>query len=112
MRADEFEILEEQAERLTGAVRALMALQRPSQDRLDRALSQFSRVFKYEPDGPARATYHRIYRAIGDPPVGTTLSVPVASLTSEDENAIVSALLELHELLHRNLEAARQASQS
>jgi hypothetical protein len=106
----DLETLEDQFERLRGAVRALMALQREPQDRLNRALSQFSRVFKYEPTGAALDPYQRIYRAIGDPPVGTTLSVEVATLSNDDQDDLVAALLELHDLLAQELAAARNAA--
>jgi len=106
----DLETLEDQSERLRGAIRALMALQREPQDRLNRALSQFSRVFKYEPTGAALDPYQRIYRAIGDPPVGTTLAVPVGTMSSDDQDDLVAALLELHELVARELAAARSAA--
>ena len=106
----DLETLEDQFERLKGAIRALMALQREPQDRLNRALSQFSRVFKYEPTGAVLEPYQRIYRAIGDPPVGTTLSVPVATLSSGDQDDLVAALLELHDMVANELVAARSAA--
>lgn len=108
--AMDVETLEEQFERLCGAVRALMALHREPQDRLDRALSHFSRVFKYEPTGEALDPYRRIYRAIGDPPVGTTLSVAIGRMSTEDQDTLVTALLELHDVLARELGAARAAA--
>src|SRR5262245_7123610 len=106
----DLENLEDQFERLRGAIRALMALQREPQDRLNRALSQFSRVFKYEPTGAALDPYQRIYRAIGDPPVGTTLSVSVGTLSSDEQDDLVAALLELHDVLANELVAARSVA--
>ncbi|MFN8545581.1 MAG: hypothetical protein U0807_15430 [Candidatus Binatia bacterium] len=111
MTPEQREALEEQAERLRSAVTALMSLSRPTQDRLDRALSLFARTFKYEPTGAALEPYRRIYQAIGDPPVGTMLAVPVETLGAEDTEGLVSALLELYDVVARELAQMLAASE-
>jgi len=73
-RQPDLETLQLQVEQLTTAVTALTSLTRTPQERLDRALSYFTRTFREDPTGHAFALWRRIYKAIGDPPVGTTVA--------------------------------------
>ena len=91
----DLETLRLQAEQLTTAVQALTSLTRTPQERLDRALSYFSRTFRDEPVGPAFGPWRRIYKAIGDPPLGTTIAVKVDLLSAEEQETISQALWEL-----------------
>ena len=67
-RKPDLETLQYQNEQLTTAVQALTSLTRTPQERLDRALSYFTRTFRDDPSGHAFALWRRIYKAIGDPP--------------------------------------------
>jgi hypothetical protein len=89
------EDLRYQAEQLTTAVQALSSLSRTPQERLDRALSYFTRTFRNDPTGHAFALWRRIYKAIGDPPLGTTVAVKIDILTPEERDTIAEALCEL-----------------
>jgi hypothetical protein len=100
-RQPDLETLRLQAEQLTTAVQALGSLTRTAQERLDRALSYFTRTFRDDPTGPAFAPWRRIYKAIGDPPLGTTVAVKVELLTAEEQTAISEALFELHAQIQR-----------
>jgi hypothetical protein len=101
--ADDLESLEERAERLKNAVDALVNLNRSPQERLDRALAYFIRAFRGEPDeGPIRDCYRTIYAAIGDPPVGTTIHANLDTMTTDERDAVASALVTL------SLEVAKQ----
>jgi hypothetical protein len=105
------EALQEQAAQLATAVQALTSLTRTPQERLDRAISYFGRTFRDEPTGPANAPWRRIYEAIGDPPVGTTLAVRIDSLSPEEREAITAALFELHAEIQKTCwEAERTAA--
>ena len=91
----DLETLQLQVEQLTTAVQALTSLTRTPQERLDRALSYFSRTFRDDPVGPAFGPWRRIYKAIGDPPLGTTIAVKIDLLSAEEQETISQALLEL-----------------
>jgi hypothetical protein len=91
----ELETLRYQAEQLATAVQALTSLTRTPQERLDRALSYFTRTFRHDPSGHAFALWRRIYEAIGDPPLGTTVAVKVDILTPEERDTIGQSLCEL-----------------
>ncbi|MGH7893462.1 MAG: hypothetical protein ACREQL_02285, partial [Candidatus Binatia bacterium] len=93
--AQDLETLQFQAEQLATAVRALTSLTRTPQERLDRAISYFSRSFRDDPTGHVFALWRRIYKAIGDPPVGTTIAVKLDSLTPEELENISQTLVEL-----------------
>ncbi len=80
---------------MTTAVAALTSLTRTPQERLDRALSYFTRTFREDPTGHAFALWRRIYKAIGDPPVGTTVAVKVDLLTPEEQETVAQSLCEL-----------------
>jgi hypothetical protein len=94
-RQPDLETLQFQLEQLTTAVQALTSLTRTPQERLDRALSYFTRTFRDDPSGHAFALWRRIYKAIGDPPVGTTVAVKVDLLTPEEQETISQAICEL-----------------
>ena len=100
-RQPDLETLRFQAEQLTTAVQALASLTRSPQERLDRALSYFTRTFRDDPTGPAFAPWRRIYKAIGDPPLGTTVAVKVDLLSAEEQTTISDALFELHAQIQR-----------
>jgi predicted metalloendopeptidase len=109
--AQDLETLQEQAAQLSTAIQALTSLTRTPQERLDRAISYFSRTFRDEPTGSAHAAWRRIYEAIGDPPVGTTLAVRIDTLKPEEREAISQALFELHAEIQRTCwEAERTAA--
>ncbi|HEV7732414.1 MAG TPA: hypothetical protein VGR62_09655 [Candidatus Binatia bacterium] len=94
--AETLEALEEQAERLKNALAALTNLNRTPQERLDRALAYFIRAFRGEPDeGPLRDCYRTIYAAIGDPPVGTTITASLDTMTDDERDALSSAMVTL-----------------
>jgi hypothetical protein len=94
-RQPDLETLQFQLEQLTTAVQALTSLTRTPQERLDRALSYFTRTFRDDPSGHAFALWRRIYKAIGDPPIGTTVAVKVDLLTPEEQETISQTLCEL-----------------
>lgn len=107
----DLETLRYQAEQLATAVQALSSLSRTPQERLDRALSYFTRTFRDEPAGQAFALWRRIYQAIGDPPLGTTVAVKVDLLTPEERDAIGEALCALQAEIQRTCwEAERTAA--
>lgn len=91
----DLETLQLQVEQLATAVQALASLTRTPQERLDRALSYFSRTFRDDPVGPAFAPWRRIYKAIGDPPLGTTIAVKIELLSAEEQDTIAQSLFEL-----------------
>ena len=91
----DLESLQFQQEQLASAVGALMSLTRTPQERLDRALSYFTRTFRNEPTGHAFTLWRRIYVAIGDPPVGTTIGIRIDVLTADELDTIATALFEL-----------------
>src|SRR5262252_3626688 len=95
-RQPDVETLRFQAEQLATAVQALTSLSRTPQERLDRALSYFTRTFRDDPSGHAFALWRRIYKAIGDPPLGTTVAVKIDLLSAEEQETISQALVELH----------------
>ena len=81
------------------------------QERLDRALSYFTRTFRHDPSGHAFALWRRIYKAIGDPPIGTTIAVRVDILTPEECETIGQALCELQAEIQKTCwEAERTAT--
>ena len=72
-----------------------MSLTRTPRERLDRALSYFTRTFRTDPTGHAFTLWRRIYVAIGDPPVGTTVGIRIDLLTADELDSIATALFEL-----------------
>jgi len=106
----DLETLRLQVEQLTTAVEALADPERTPQQRLDRALSYFSRTFRDDPIGPAFAPWRRIYKAIGDPPVGTTIAVKIDLLTPEEHSTITQALAELAEHIKKTCEDAERTA--
>src|SRR5262245_22241602 len=96
VRVPDLETLRIQAEQLATAVAALAALTRTPQERLDRALSYFPRTFRDDPTGHAFALWRRIYKAIGDPPIGTTVAVKIDLLTEEERETVAQAIVELY----------------
>ena len=110
-RPPDLETLQYQAEQLTTAVQALGSLSRTPQERLDRALSYFTRTFRDDPSGHSFALWRRIYKAIGDPPVGTTVAVKVDLLSAEEQETITQALCELQAEIQKTCwEAERTAA--
>ena len=105
---DRLEVLEEQAEKLKNAVKALTSFSRSPQERLDTALSYFVRTFRDPPDGDAAAPYGAVYAAIGNPPVGTTLHVRHDTLSADELEAISSSLVELCDAIGRQCVEVRQ----
>lgn len=112
-RQPDLETLRYQAEQLTTAVQALSSLSRTPQERLDRALSYFTRTFRDDPVGHAFALWRRIYKAIGDPPLGTTVAVKIDLLSAEEQESIAVALVELQAEVQKTCwEAERIAAQA
>src|SRR3954467_7356254 len=111
-RTPDLETLRLQAEQLTTAVEALSAPDRTPQERLDRALSYFSRTFREDPTGPAFAPWRRIYKAIGDPPIGTTIAVKIDLLSAQEQTTISQSLLELAEQIQKTCEEAERTAAS
>jgi hypothetical protein len=110
-RQPDVETLQFQNEQLTTAVQALTSLTRTPQERLDRALSYFTRTFRDDPTGHAFAIWRRIYKAIGDPPIGTTVAVKIDLLTEEERETIATALCELQAEIQKTCwEAERTAA--
>ncbi len=110
-RQPDVETLQFQNEQLTTAVQALTSLTRTPQERLDRALSYFTRTFRDDPTGHAFAIWRRIYKAIGDPPIGTTVAVKIELLTEEERETIATALCELQAEIQKTCwEAERTAT--
>lgn len=101
------EALEEQAEKLKNAVKALASFSRSPQQRLDTALSYFVRTFRDPPEGEAGGPYGAIYAAIGNPPVGTTLHVAHDTLTAEELEAVSTAFVDLCEMIVRQCAGVR-----
>ena len=97
-------------EQLTTAVEALSAPDRTPQERLDRALSYFSRTFRDDPTGPAFSPWRRIYKAIGDPPIGTTIAVRIELLSEKEQTTISESLTELLEHARKTCEEAEQTA--
>ena len=109
-RQPDLETLRYQTEQLTTAVQALTSLTRTPQERLDRALSYFTRTFRDDPSGHAFALWRRIYKAIGDPPLGTTVAVRIDLLTAEEQETVSQALCELQAEIQKTCwEAERTA---
>ena len=109
-RTPDLETLRLQLEQLTTAVESLSAPDRTPQERLDRALSYFSRTFRDDPTGPAFAPWRRIYKAIGDPPIGTTIAVKIDLLTPEEQSTISQSLAELTEHIKKTCEDAERTA--
>lgn len=109
-RTPDLETLRLQLEQLTTAVESLSAPDRTPQERLDRALSYFSRTFRDDPTGPAFAPWRRIYKAIGDPPIGTTIAVKIDLLTPEEQSTISQSLAELTEHIKKTCEEAERTA--
>ena len=110
-RKPDLETLQFQTEQLTTAVQALTSLTRTPQERLDRALSYFTRTFRDDPSGHAFAIWRRIYKAIGDPPIGTTVAVKIDLLTEEERETIAQAICELQAEVQKTCwEAERTAA--
>ena len=97
-------------EQLTTAVESLSAPDRTPQERLDRALSYFSRTFRDDPTGPAFSPWRRIYKAIGDPPIGTTIAVRIELLSEQEQTTISESLNELLEHARKTCEEAEQTA--
>jgi hypothetical protein len=109
--AQDLETLQYEREQLTTAVQALSSLTRTPQERLDRALSYFVRTFRNDPTGTAFTLWRRIYAAIGDPPLGTTVAVKVDLLSAEERETIAQTLVELQAEIARTCwEAERTAA--
>ena len=107
----DLETLQYQAEQLSTAVQALTSLTRSPQERLDRAISYFGRTFRDEPRGNAFVPWRRIYEALGDPPLGTTLAVRIDALSPQERETITQALFELHAEIQKTCwEAERTAA--
>ena len=110
-RPADLETLQFQLEQLSTAVQALTSLTRTPQERLDRALSYFTRTFREDPSGPLFALWRRIYKAIGDPPIGTTVAVKIELLSPEEQDTIVQSLFELQSEIQKTCwEAERTAA--
>ena len=109
-RTSDLDTLRFHVEQLTTAVEALSAPDRTPQERLDRALSYFSRTFRDDPTGPAFAPWRRIYKAIGDPPIGTTIAVRVELLSEQEQTTISQSLTELLEHARKTCEEAEQTA--
>ena len=109
-RMPDLDTLRFHVEQLTTAVEALSAPDRTPQERLDRALSYFSRTFREDPTGPAFAPWRRIYKAIGDPPIGTTIAVRIDLLTEQEQTTISESLNELLEHARKTCEEAEQTA--
>jgi len=106
--AQDLEVLEEQAEKLKNAVKALSSFTRSPQQRLDTALSYFARTFRDPPEGEAGGAYAAVYTAIGNPPVGTNIQILLDALTEEDLEAISTSLVDLCDLVLRQCAEVRQ----
>jgi len=110
-RPADLETLQFQLEQLSTAVQALTSLTRTPQERLDRALSYFTRTFREDPSGHLFALWRRIYKAIGDPPIGTTVAVKIELLSPEEQDTIVQSLCELQSEIQKTCwEAERTAA--
>ena len=109
-RTPDLDTLRFHVEQLTTAVEALSAPERTPQERLDRALSYFSRTYRDDPTGPAFAPWRRIYKAIGDPPIGTTIAVRLELLTEQEQTTITQSLTELLEHARKTCEEAEQTA--
>jgi hypothetical protein len=109
-RTPDLDTLRFHVEQLTTAVEALSAPDRTPQERLDRALSYFSRTFRDDPVGPAFAPWRRIYKAIGDPPIGTTIAVRLELLSEQEQTTISQSLTELLEHARKTCEEAEQTA--
>jgi hypothetical protein len=105
---NQLEALEEQAEKLKSAVKALTSFTRSPQQRLDTALSYFVRTFRDPPEGEAAAPYGAVYAAIGNPPVGTTVHVLQDTLSPEELDAVSTALVDLCDVVVRQCAEVRQ----
>ena len=109
-RTSDLDTLRFHVEQLTTAVEALSAPDRTPQERLDRALSYFSRTYRDDPTGPAFAPWRRIYKAIGDPPIGTTIAVRIDLLSEQEQTTISQSLAELLEHARKTCEEAEQTA--
>jgi hypothetical protein len=105
---NQLEALEEQAEKLKNAVKALTSFSRSPQQRLDTALSYFMRTFRDPPQGEAAAAYGAVYAAIGNPPVGTTVHVLQDKLSPDELETVSAALVDLCDLIVRQCAEVRQ----
>ena len=112
-RQPDLETLQYQVEQLSTAVQALSSLSRTPQERLDRALSYFTRTFRDDPTGHTFALWRRIYKAIGDPPIGTTVAVKIDVLSAEERDTIGQTIVELLAEVQKNCwDAERTAAQA
>jgi len=109
-RTPDLDTLRFHVEQLTTAVEALAAPDRTPQERLDRALSYFTRTFREDPSGHAFALWRRIYKAIGDPPIGTTIAMRIELLTEKEQTTISESLIELLEHARKTCEEAEQTA--
>ena len=102
------EVLEDQAEKLKNAVKALTSFSRSPQERLDTALSYFVRTFRDPPEGDASVPYGAVYAAIGNPPVGTTINVRHDTLSADELDTVTTSLVELCDAIGRQCVEVRQ----
>ena len=102
------EVLEDQAEKLKSAVKALTSFSRTPQERLDTALSYFVRTFRDPPEGDASAPYSAVYAAIGNPPIGTTIHVRHDTLSPDELDTVTTSLVELCDAIGRQCVEVRQ----
>ena len=92
------EQLQERVDRLRAAVEGLASLGRTPQQRLDRALSAFLRAYPGDaPDGVQGEQFRALFAALGDPPFGTTISMPIETLKPEELEAIAAAMLSCYD---------------
>jgi hypothetical protein len=111
-RQTDLETLQYQLAQLSSAVQALSSLTRTPQERLDRALSYFTRTFRDDPVGHAFTLWRSVYKAIGDPPVGTTVAVKIDLLSTEERETIAQAMIELQAEIQKTCWAAEMLAQT
>ncbi len=88
------EQLGDRVERLRAAVDGLAALGRTPQQRLDRALSAFLRSYPGDaPDGRQGELFRALFAALGDPPFGTTIALPIDRLRPDELETIAASIL-------------------
>ena len=89
------ERLAEESATLHQAVQALASLTRSAQERLDRALSNFARTFRDDPEDAALPLYRRIYAILGNPPIGTPIACRLDTLSPGEQDELPVALCAL-----------------
>lgn len=101
------EQLQERAERLRAAVEGLVALARTPQQRLDRALSAYLRAYPGDaPEGRQGELFRALFAALGDPPFGTTIALPVDTLRQDELETIAASILGCYDEATRELSEA------